>query len=46
MGKFDIPHPSLGRRRHEEYMDNTFRQHIGMTNNYKMYARWVKGAIL
>jgi len=46
MGKFDIPIRHLGGEDTKKYMDNTFRQHIGMTNNYKMYARWVKGAIL
>ena len=46
MGKVDVPITHLGGRDTSKYMENRFRTHIGMTNNYKMYARWVKGAIL
>jgi GT2 family glycosyltransferase len=46
LGKVQVPIRHLGGEDTKKYMDGNFRQHIGMANNYKMYARWVKGAIL
>lgn len=46
LGKVAVPIRHLGSQDSLKYLKASWKDTINMANNYKMYARWVQGAIL
>jgi GT2 family glycosyltransferase len=46
LGKVPVPIKHLGSVDTVKYYENTYKQTLNMANNHKLYARWVKGAVI
>lgn len=46
LGKVPVPIKHLGSQDSLKYLKQSWKDTINMANNYRMYARWVQGAIL